>query len=156
MNVIGNEIKHIKKTWRNSATPRKLCVPHCHYASGQDLINRVSNIVYEDCRSGRLVLPSFPQFDVLLQALKNGQNNNQTKTFRVTAQIHNQLLVLESLAKRWMNDELTAEKANAVITAHNEEFNNTGDFWSSERTACQSFPVVFSSVGNIFFLSQSR
>lgn len=102
------------------------------------------------------MLPSFPQFDVLLQALKNGQNNNQTKTFRVTTQIHDQLLVLESLAKRWMNDELTAEKANAVITAHNEEFNNTGDFWSPERTACQSFPVVFSSVGNIFFISQSR
>ena len=128
------ELRDSKKT---------LCATLSLDSSGQDLINRVSNHVYEDCRSGQLSLPSFPQFDPLLQALKSGQNSNQTKSFRVTTQMHDQLLVLESLAKRWMNDDLTAERANAIITAQNEEFNNTGDFWISERTASQSFPAVF-------------
>ena len=42
LNVIGNEIKHIKKTWRNSATPRKLCVPHCHWMR----VGRIWSIVF--------------------------------------------------------------------------------------------------------------
>lgn len=110
--------------------------------SGQDLVNRVANVVYEDCRSGRLSLPGLPQFQPLLQALKNGQTSNTTKSFRVSTQIHDQLLVLESYARRWTEDEQFAEKAKSVISAHNEEFNNTGDFWISERRAYQTWLVI--------------
>ena len=102
--------------------------------SGLELNNRVANAIYESCRTGQLDVPSFPNFQPLISALKSGQTCDRTKSFRVSAQRHDQLLILESLAKKWTQHEATAEDAKAIIEAHNEEYNNSGEYWIPERT----------------------
>ena len=98
-------------------------------SSGSDLVQRVGNKLYEHCRAGRITLSKFPQFDPILTALKSGFSNQRERSFRVTAQRADSLLILESLGKKWMENEATAEKAKEVVTNHNNEFNSTGDFW---------------------------
>lgn len=102
--------------------------------SGLDLNNKVANSLYEDCRSGRFTIQGFPNFQPLVSAIKEGQTSDRTKSFRVSAQRHDQLLVVESLAKKWTESEITGERAKALIEQHNEEFNNSGDYWIPERT----------------------
>ena len=102
--------------------------------SGTELNNRVANSVYEYARAGHLDVPSFPNFQPLVAALKQGQQCDRTKSFRVSAQRHDQLLVLESFAKKWADHEATAEETKAVIEHHNSEYNNSGDYWIPERT----------------------
>ena len=104
-------------------------------SSGTELNNRVANTLYEDARSGKMEIPSFPNFQPLVSALKNGQSTDRTKSFRVTTQVHDQLLVLESFAKKWAEHEATAEKTKEIIEAHNSEYNNSGDYWMAERTS---------------------
>ena len=102
--------------------------------SGQDLTNQIANTVYEESRNGQFVVPSFPDFQPLVQALKNGNSTDRTKSFRVSAQRFDQLLVLETFAKKWLDSEVTCDRAKAVIEAHNTEFNNSGDYWIAERS----------------------
>jgi len=102
--------------------------------SGQELTNQIANSVYEESRNGQFVVPSFPNFQPLVQALKNGQSTDRTKSFRVSAQRFDQLLVLETFAKKWLDSEVTSDRAKAVIEAHNLEFNNSGEYWIEERT----------------------
>ncbi|CAK8998217.1 unnamed protein product [Durusdinium trenchii] len=112
----------------NVATCATLTLDH----SGVELNHRVANAVYEDARAGRLTVPSFPSFQPLLSALKSGQMSEKTKSFRVSAQRLDKLLVLEALAKKWLDNELTSDKAKALIDEHNKEFNAHGDYWIAE------------------------
>ena len=112
----------------NVATCATLTLDH----SGVELNHRVANAVYEDARAGRLTVPSFPSFQPLLSALKSGQMSEKTKSVRVSAQRLDKLLVLEALAKKWLDNELTSDKAKALIDEHNKEFNAHGDYWIAE------------------------
>ena len=87
-----------------------------------------------------MTLPSFPDFSPVVSALRNGQNTDRMKSFRVSTQRHDQLLVLESFAKKWTSNESTAERANAIINEHNKEFNNSEEFWANDLERPQ--PVV--------------
>ena len=100
--------------------------------SGVDLNNKVANAIYEDCRKGQLTIPHFPNFDPLIQALKSGGATDRTKSFRVSAQRHNHLLLLETCAGKWVRNEATADRAKEIIQEHNVEYNPTGDYWISE------------------------
>ena len=116
-----------------------LCIDH----SGQELLARVANRVYEDCRSGVLSLPAFPDFAPLVNALKCGNTADRSKSFRVSAQQHDRLLVLESYAKKWLNTESTQERAQKLIDEHNAEYNPVeqgGQFWIAERTDLSLHP----------------
>ena len=126
--------------------------------SGQELTNQIANSVYEESRSGQFVVPSFPDFQPLVQALKNGQTTDRTKSFRVSAQRFDQLLVLEAIAKKWLDSEITCDRAKDVIDAHNHEFNNSGDYWIAERTCVShdlnrfeqsSFPLFMFGQNNL-------
>lgn len=46
----------------------------------------------------------------------------------MSSQRHDQLLVLESMAKKWLEDPEFEQQARDVITAHNDEFNASGEF----------------------------
>ena len=110
-----------------------LCATVCFGHSGQEIVNTVANALYADARSGKISIPGFPSFDPIISALKNEQTLHETKSLRVTCQRHDTLLVLESMAKRWVDNESTCERATQMIESHNETYNGSGDFWFSER-----------------------
>ena len=125
-NIISQEICAKKVALCGS-----LCLDH----SGQDLLTRVSNKVYEACRAGTLALTGFPDFSPLVAALKaNGNAGDMTKNFRVTTQRHTTLVILEGLARKWVDNPETRERALAVIESHNNEFNASGQYWLEERS----------------------
>ena len=103
-------------------------------ASGSDLVSRVGNRVYEDARASNITINQFPSFEPILAALKSGYSTNRDHSFRVSAQRADSLLVLQSLARKWTENELTATEANEIIESHNKEYNSTDDFWLTERT----------------------
>ena len=112
-----------------------LCASLCLDHSGQDLLSRVSNKVYEACRAGSLALNGFPDFSPLVAALKSSGNaGDVNKTLRVTTQRHTTLVILEVLAKKWVENPDTRDRALAEIESHNDEFNASGQYWLEERT----------------------
>ena len=105
-----------------------LCATLCFDGMGQDLVNRISNKVYESARQGDLHLANFPSFDPLLSALKNGTTVEGTKSYRVSCQRHDQLVLLESFCRKWLDNPNFVERAQEVIKNHNDEYNPSGDF----------------------------
>lgn len=100
------------------------------------MITKVATEIYNGCRSSKFTVPGFPCFDPILQALKTSNVTDRTKTFKVTVQQHDRLIILESFAKRWMEHDTTLEEAERVIANHNEQFNLDGQYWVSDRTRC--------------------
>lgn len=95
---------------------------------GQDLANRIANQIYDRARTGDLQLPSFPQFDPVLNALKNGSTLDGCKSYRVSMQRADQLMVLDSFARKWLENPLFEAQAKDVIENHNREYNASGEF----------------------------
>ena len=110
-----------------------MCGTICLESSGSDLITRVGNAVYEQCRGGQLSVPGFPAFDPVLQALRAGCAVERSSTYKVCCQRAGNLLVLESLAQKWVTNPLTADRALETIKGHNDEFNASGDYWITDR-----------------------
>ena len=97
----------------------------------------------QQARAGDLQVTSFPSFDPILSALKSGSTANAARSYRVTCQRHDQLLVLESFAKRWLDDPQFDERAREVIKLHNEEYNASEDFMmAAERPGLLNQEVV--------------
>ena len=113
------------------------CSTVCVDSSGAEMQDRLANKIYEGCRAGRMKLPGFPDFQPLLAAMKEGTNASSTKSFRVSCQQHDRLVILESLARKWVDSEVTRDRAEKVISEHNTAFNPDGEYWASER---RSFP----------------
>jgi len=111
------------------------CATICLEASGSDLATRVGNQLYELGRAGSIKIPSFPDFTPHLEGLKAGAITERTQPFKVTAVRGNNLMVLDSFAKRWLTTESTQERAQAIIESHNAEYNVEGDFVLVDRTA---------------------
>ena len=101
-----------------------------------DGINRrVGNCIYDRCRAKTLTLPGFLDFDPLIRSLKDGQAQQTTREYQVCVPQQANLIVLQSLAKKFVDAETTKEAATNLIQSHNEKFNPNGDFWlSDERT----------------------
>ncbi|CAK9068600.1 Uncharacterized protein SCF082_LOCUS34511, partial [Durusdinium trenchii] len=100
-------------------------------SSGKEIMARLSNEIYNACRAGKLNLSGFPAFDPLVQALKSNGAQEAPKAFRVSSQVGDKLLVLESLAQKWVSNEGTAERAQQMIRDHNSEYNPEGEYWST-------------------------
>ncbi|CAL1161032.1 unnamed protein product [Cladocopium goreaui] len=113
----------------NAAVCGSLCLDH----SGTDLMSRVSNKVYEHCRSGAISLPGFPDFNPIIHALKSHQPVERQKSFRVSVQQMDRLVVLQSLAQKWLDTESTRERALKIISDHNDTYNCDGQYWLEER-----------------------
>ena len=114
----------------NAAVCGSLCLDH----SGTDLMSRVSNKVYEHCRSGAISLPGFPDFNPIIHALKSHQPVERQKSFRVSVQQMDRLVVLQSLAQKWLDTESTRERALKIISDHNDAYNCDGQYWLEERS----------------------
>lgn len=106
-------------------------------SSGQELTTRLANAVYEKARSQALPLPGFPDYEPLLHSLRAGDVVERTKSFRVSAQRHDRLLVLETYAKKWYEDQDFTTQVKEMIEAHNREYNPEGDFWMGDAKSLE-------------------
>ena len=109
------------------------CATLCFDHAGSELMNRVSQVVYEQGRTGGLQLSGFPNFDPLLTALREGTTADRSKSYRVSTQRHDQLVLLETYTKKWFEDPNFEDRARAIVKSHNEEFNPVGDMVMAER-----------------------
>ena len=97
---------------------------------------RVANYIYEKCRSKQLTLQGFPEFGPLLEALKEGHSSTSQRTYQVCVAQQSKLVILQSLAKKFVDAETTKDRAMELINEHNAQYNENGDFWlSDERPA---------------------
>lgn len=94
----------------------------------EDLVLRVANKVYEDCRGGHLKVTGFPDYGPVTSAIRETQPSNEQKQYQVTLKKHDRLVVLQSLASKWMDTEFKDEVV-AAIEAHNSKFNPEGEYW---------------------------
>lgn len=99
-----------------------------------DLSNRIGNDIYHAARSGSIKLTGFPDFAPVLSALKTVADTQVEKSYKVCAPIGSNLAVLQVYAQKWLDDDLTSERANQIITEHNEKFNPSGEFVQPEGT----------------------
>lgn len=123
-----------------------ICLDH----SGKDMMTRVSNKIYESCRAGTLSLPGFPDFSPIIQSLKKQSVVEREKSFRVSCQLQDRLLVLQVYAQKWLDTESTRDRAMEVIKQHNEVYNGDGEFWYEDRTelnsSCFCDPAFFTNL----------
>ena len=99
----------------------------------EELGARLSNQIYESCRAGRLELQNFPNFEPTIAALKAGSARRECGDYKVCRQQGTKLVVLESLASKFLETETLADRASDLIKAHNKTYNPDGDFMASER-----------------------
>ena len=100
------------------------------------LVTRVANEVYNSCRNHTLDLPNFPQFEPILDALKQGSDDVQQKPFQVCRHVGGSLVVLQAYAQKWLDLEQTQCRAHDIVSKHNEKYNPDGVFVATERTLC--------------------
>ncbi len=103
------------------------------------MMARVANKIYDSCRTNQLSLSGFPDFTPIVQSLKNQSGVDREKAFRVSCQQHDKLVILELFAKKWVDTDITKERALEVIRLHNEEYNVDGQYWqeSERREKCE-------------------
>ena len=123
--------------WGQDAANGKssICGTICLDHSGSHLVTRLSNVIWERARAGEIHLPGFPAFEPIIQALKAGANRERNTSYRVTVQRHDTLYVLESFARKWLDDPMFHERALEIIKQHNTEYGTgeDGDFVVSDR-----------------------
>ena len=73
--------------------------------------------------------------------MQQGGSVARSKSYRVSCQQGDRLVVLEALAKRWVQNPLTKERAEQAMSEHNSAYNQNGEYWAVERTV--SFDIVF-------------
>lgn len=78
-------------------------------------------------------LPGFPNFEPIISGLKSNQPVDRQKSFRVSVQQMDRLVILQSLAQKWVDTESTRERALEIIADHNNQFNADGSYWMEER-----------------------
>lgn len=120
-----------------------------------DLVQRVANKVYEDSRSGHIKITGFPDYDSVVTALRDSHATESQKQYQVTVKKHDKLVILQSLASKWLDTEFKDETV-AAIEQHNAKFNVDGEYWHEvqERQALLTFPKSFLKT-NLFGPSHS-
>ena len=94
----------------------------------EGLMQRVANKVYENSRCGALRLTGFPDYNPVIAALKDSKPDDGGKQYQVTVKKHNRLVILESLASKWLTTEFKDE-VTMEIESHNQKYNLDGEYW---------------------------
>ena len=94
------------------------------------LQQRIANQIYESCRAKQMDIPGFPDYDPVIEALRESSSNGtmQEVNYKVCIAKPGGLVVLQSLARRWLEYDGTKEMAKAMIESHNNQYNAGGDF----------------------------
>ena len=95
----------------------------------EGLQQQVSNKVYERCRAdGGWEVPNFPDYKPLITALQASQPDESTETYHVTVKRHDKLVILSSLANKFLESTDFKDECATLITEHNAVFNQDGDY----------------------------
>lgn len=94
----------------------------------ENLVKRVGSKVYDACRGGSLKLSGFPDFTGLVEAIQKGQASQVPKAYNVCVMKGESLRILKSLAQKFLDHELTHDKALGVIEDHNKKHNCDSDY----------------------------
>ena len=103
-------------------------------SSPDPLVNRIANRIYEDCRAEKLKVPGFPDFGPVINALRDGNQPGQERAWKVCCAQQGRLMILESLAAKWLETDSTSERAEEAVTSHNSKYNAGGDKLAADRT----------------------
>lgn len=106
---------------------------------------RLGAALYEACRSKRIELPSFPEFDPVVNALKGCGSSDLELQLKVTVVRGDKLCILQSLARKWLEYDKTRELAQEVIGKHNTHFchGEPADYLEDdERTQFESRAIL--------------
>ena len=114
------------------------------------MMQRIGNRIYENSRSGKLTIKGFPEFDPVLGALRSSSVQDRNKSYRVSAQQHDCLMILEVYAKKWLQTESTRQRAETIIREHNETYNTTETFWIAERSGPYHMYIYLHNTGPKF------
>eukprot|EP00434_Breviolum_minutum_P009292 symbB.v1.2.008188.t2/scaffold450.1/size202773/7 len=103
--------------------------------------HRIADSVYNNCREGKMSLPSFPDFTPVLGALRDNVPGGSTVEYKVCVARGSNLVVLQSYARKWMEYEGSKDQCKELIEQHNATFNKDGDFVEDdERTSANDTP----------------
>ena len=92
-------------------------------SSPQHLQQRLGNSIYESCRTGTLQLSGFPDYGPVIAALREQTPMASDVEYKVTAARGDKFVILQSLARRWLDSDSTKEGALSLIKEHNTQFN---------------------------------
>ena len=98
----------------------------------EELVQRLSNKVYDMCRANTLTLVGFPLFGPVVAAIQEARVETPSTQFQVTVKKHDRLVILQSLAEKWMTTEFKDATVQEV-EAHNQKFNKGGEYWHQEE-----------------------
>ena len=96
-----------------------------------DISARVANDIYNRCRAKTLSIPQFPEFNPILEGLKNGETSVNPRQYNVSVPVGDNLVILESFAAKFVESEVTKEQATVAIQDHNQKYNPNCDYWKS-------------------------
>lgn len=107
-----------------------LCATAVLDKGADGLKQHVANKVYEKCRAGdgRLEVANFPDYKPLVTALQSTQPEVTAPAYQVTVQRHDKLVILSSLAKKFLETEEFKLEASNLIDEHNSVFNKDGEY----------------------------
>eukprot|EP00435_Cladocopium_sp_Y103_P069260 s569_g33.t1 len=111
---------------------RVLCASVVLDREPEALVQRLSNKVYEMCRSNALTLVGFPVFGPVVAAIQEAKVETPSTQFQVTVKKHDRLVILQSLAEKWMSTEFKDATVQEVET-HNAKYNQGGEYWHQEE-----------------------
>ena len=103
------------------------------------LQQRVSNQLYEGCRHGKLEVAGFPDYKPLLSALQQEVPEDNSNSYQVCVKRMDKLLVLSSLADKFLQSEEFTAEATDLVTKHNDAFNPDGDFLAEVEASRTQF-----------------
>ena len=77
----------------------------------------IVNQTYESCRSKQMYIPGFPDYDPVAAALRESSSSGtgQEVNYKVCVAKPGGLVVLQSLARRWLEYDGTKEMAKTVL-----------------------------------------
>lgn len=111
---------------------RVLCTSVVLDRGPEELVQRLSNKVYDMCRANALTLVGFPVFGPVVAAIQEARVETPSTQFQVTVKKHDRLVILQSLAEKWMTTEFKDATVQEV-EAHNQKFNKGGEYWHQEE-----------------------
>ena len=106
------------------------------------LLQRVANRVHEDARAGHLKITSFPDYAPVIAAIRDAKVEESGKPLQVTVRKGERLVILQSLAAKWLETEFKDETAK-MIEEHNGKFNADGEYWHETSERLVWFQHVF-------------
>ena len=123
----------LAQPWRKSPTmPVLFAPPSClirsQITSSSIWQMRCTNLA----GGGELRLQGFPDFSPLIQGLKESVPEMEAYEYQVCAKRGSKLVVLGSLANKWLQSEDFGAEATSLIENHNKNFNIDGDFVEEE------------------------